>query len=116
PPVVNNSSSLEVVSLEPLTYSLAWYQLTMRNLSNKTVALVAIDVFAGNRLRLSSRPQGQRGEPLVEPGAVFSCKVKGVEDVLVNRYNYESSSAPAQSIVIKAVVFADGSYEGDAEP
>jgi hypothetical protein len=116
PPVVNNSSSLEVVSLEPLPYSLAWYQLTMRNLSNKTVALVAIDVFAGNRLRLTSRPQGQRGDPLVEPGAVFSCKVKGVEDVLVNRYNYESSSAPAQSIVIKAVVFADGSYEGDAEP
>jgi len=116
PPVVNNTSSLEVVSLELLTHSLAWYQLTLRNLSNKAVVLVAIDVFAGNRLRLTGTPQGQRGEPLVEPGAVFSCKVKGVEDVLVNRYNYEPSSAPAQSIVIKSVVFADGSYEGDAEP
>ena len=116
PLVVDNTWSLEVVSIEHIESSLAWYKLSLRNLSDKNIAAAAIDVFAGTNLRLSGRPHGQRGAPLVEPGAVFTTKVKGVEDVLMKRYSYEPETAPAQSIVIRTLVFDDGTFEGDAEP
>jgi hypothetical protein len=116
PLIVNNTWSLEVVSIERLESSLAWYKLSLRNLSDKNIAAAEIDVFAGTKLRLSGRPRGERGAPLVEPGAVLTTKVKGVEDVLMKRYSYEPETAPAQSIVIRTLVFVDGTFEGDAEP
>lgn len=115
PPVVNRTSSLEVVAFEAIESTRPLYKLVLRNVSSKNVSAIEIDVFAGNALKLSGQQHGEEGRPLIAPGAVFEKRVIGAEDVLMKRQGYKPKPLPDQSVVVRTAVFDDGSYEGDPE-
>lgn len=116
PPVVNNTTSIEVISVEPIQSTRPSYTLHLRNLSNKNVAAIRIDVFAGGKQRLSSMPQGEQGQPLIKPGAVYERRTIAAEDVVMKQQGYRPKFPAGQSFVIRSVVFDDGTFEGESEP
>jgi hypothetical protein len=113
PLVVNKTSSLEVVNIEVIMSRRPTYLLSLRNASDKNITAIEVNVFVGDKLRMSGWPRGLEGQPLIAAGAVYRERVLGAEDVIPRRFAYEPNSPPAQSVVIRVVLFEDGSYEGD---
>jgi hypothetical protein len=116
PSVSTRTSSLEVIGLEPTKSAIPAYKLSLRNISNKNITALQVDVFEGSRLRLTGSPHGQKGLPLVPAGAVLETNVLGAKDTTTTRFGYEPASPPFQTIVVTTLVFEDGSFEGDPGP
>ena len=114
PSIVNKTQSLEVISIELNDTAFPSYKLKLRNNSSKPVDGLAIDVLVGDRKQLLSQPQGKEGAALIEAGEVLETNVQGVRIALPVRNRYVPDSPPTQTVLIGAVVFKDGSYEGDA--
>jgi hypothetical protein len=114
PAVSTRTTSLEVVGLEPTKSTIPSYKLSLRNLSNKNVAALQVEVYEGSRLRLSGSPHGQQGLPLIPAGAVLETNVLGAKDTAMTRTGYQPASPPYQMIVVSTLVFEDGSFEGDS--
>jgi hypothetical protein len=79
--------------------------------NNSEKGIVAIDLRIGSAI---ARPQGPEGRNLIEPGAVYDLGAFGSESGTV----MPEGSLPVGpgQIVINAIVFADGAFEGDADP
>ena len=116
PSVSTRTVSLEVVGLEPNKSTIPSYKLSLRNISNKNITALQVDVFEGNRLRLTGSPHGEKGLPLIPSGAVLETNVLGAKDTTMTRFGYEPASPPFQTIVVTTLVFEDGSFEGDPGP
>ena len=113
-PIVNKTSSVEVVTLQPRNTTLPSYALTLRNRSSKDIVALEVDVVVGEWVRSFSRPQGKEGRPLMEAGGTTQVNVEAVNQAVMTRQGYAPDSLPGQSILIGAAVFGDGTYEGDA--
>lgn len=113
PAVSTRTTSLEVVGVEPTKSTLPSYKLSLRNLSNKNVVALQVEVYEGSRLRLSGSPHGQQGLALIPAGAVLETNVLGAKDTTMTRTGFEPASPPYQMIVVSTLVFEDGSFEGD---
>ena len=114
-PVVRSlAKSLEIVGIEPLTSTLPRYKLTVRNLSDKDIMALSIHVLGGGLSVMSSMPHGQEGLPLIRAGSFFESiqplKTKSVQ----TPGGFTPDSPSSQETVIMAVIFEDGSYEGDS--
>lgn len=108
--------SLEVIGLEPTKSTIPAYKLSLRNISNKNITALQVEVFEGDRLRLTGSPHGQKGLPLIPAGAVLETNVLGAKDTTMTRFRYEPASPPFQTIVVTTLVFEDGSLKGDPAP
>ena len=113
-PVVRSlAKSLEIVGIEPLTSTLPRYKLTVRNLSDKDIMALSLHVLGGGLSVMSSMPHGQEGLPLIRAGSFFESiqplKTKSVQ----TPGGFTPDSPSSQATVIMAVIFEDGSYEGD---
>ena len=115
PSVLIKAESLSVVGIELKNTTLPSYKLTLHNTSNKNVVAIAINVVAGNRLQASSLPQGRGGRTLIKAGGIEEINVSAVYQVQNTSDGYRPEPQPNQEIVITAVVFDDGSFEGDAQ-
>jgi hypothetical protein len=115
PAIINNSSSVEVTGLEANPETLPSYTLSLKNLSDKNIMVIQLEVFVGETSRLSSRPQDKEGVPLMKPGEVFQTRVLGVRDGVLLRQGSVPNIIQGQSIRIVAVTFHDGSFEGDPQ-
>ena len=116
PTIVNHTKSLEVVGIEPGISTLPTYKLTFRNLSDKSVGAVRLNVEEGGRNTLTGMPQGKDGQPLIKAGALFELDQLWPTRARTTPAGYAPVPSNAQKIVITSLVFADGTYEGDAEP
>jgi hypothetical protein len=87
----------------------------MRNLAQQSVNAIGLDVFVNGKRRLSTIQQGDEGDALVAAGELYNFNIPAA----VNSVNTGGGIKPAspldQEIVITAVVFKDGSFEGDPE-
>ncbi|MEP6920579.1 MAG: hypothetical protein ABI967_05590 [bacterium] len=113
PPLVKSrAKSLEVVAIEPAVSTLPSYKLTLHNLSDKDISAFSIDVFVAARVSLSGMPHGNEGLPLISAGGFYQSNEPIVVRARPAAAGYTPDS-PAQETIISAVVFTDGSYEGD---
>ena len=108
PAIINKSKSIEVVRSEAIDSTMPSTSVKLKNTSEK--GIVAIDVRIGSAV---ARPQGREGRNLIEPGAVYDLRAFGGESGTVMPEGY-LPVGPGQ-IVLNTVVFADGTFEGDAD-
>jgi hypothetical protein len=115
PEVVNQTTSLEVLGVEPKTdESFPAYKIRVRNNATKSVAALFLYLYTdnakGSATKLSYNPLDM---PLIEPGAVhelFAIGNGSAGQATAETYR----PAPPRRFIIATVVFADGSYEGEA--
>jgi hypothetical protein len=115
PPVVNQTSSLAVAGIEAVKSTLPSYKVMLQNLSNKNVVALGVEVHVNGQRQISSMPQGEDGQPVIEAGATHKLYVAAAHNMQMTQAGYTPQPPPNQEIIITTVVFDDGSYEGDAD-
>jgi hypothetical protein len=115
PEVTSKVSSVEVKAVEPFDSTFPMFKLTLRNNSSKNISALFVEMFADGRLRNSAMPHNPQGVPLIAAGETYELKRQLNNDARQSGGGFAPETAPNQALVIKAVVFQDGTYEGDAK-
>lgn len=116
PPVIlKGVESVVVINSMPKETTLPSYRIILRNQSNKNIVGLGVDVVAGGRVQLSSKPRGIDGQPLIPAGKEYWLTVSSPNRAQPALDGYVPTSPSDQQIQIKASVFDDGTYEGDAK-
>lgn len=115
PEVVNQTTSLEVLGVEPKTdESFPAYKIRVRNNATKSVAALFLYLYTDNAKDPATKmPFNPQDMPLIEPGAVhelFAISIGSAGRATAETYR----PAPPRRLIIATAVFADGSYEGEA--
>ncbi len=113
PLVRSLAKSLEIVAIQPLISTLPTYKLTLRNLSDKPISALKIEVFNDGRTAMTSMPHDKDGLPLINAGALYESNQPLVTRAQQTAGGYTPTTPTLQETVISAVIFTDGSYEGD---
>lgn len=115
PTVVNKTTAIEVLGIQPVPSDMPEYKLTLHNSSAKTVEALQVELIDGWGQLASGMPQGSEGRPLMLSGETIQQRFP----MIVNAAGTASAFAPAvpqqQQIIIKSVVFGDGTSEGITE-
>ncbi len=115
PAIENKTVSLQVAAIEPNYSTLPTYNLSLLNASNKAVIAFTNETVENGRLRLTGMPQKKYGVNLIEPGATYEMREIQIPLESKKAVGGESPKPLSQqTYVISSVIFADGSYEGDA--
>lgn len=116
PLIVNKTGSLTVEKLELFNSETPSVKLVLANNSDKAVSALTYKVSVGKSLRSSGRPENLNGGILVKPGERFQAIIPNAGFGVKNSVGQTVSLEPNRTITISAVVFEDGSFEGeDAE-
>jgi len=116
PPVrLKGVDSIMVLNAMPKETTLPSFRIILRNQSNKNIIGLGVDVVAQGRVQLSSRPFGIEGQLLIPAGKEYWLTVAPPNRAQSTSGGYEPTVPSGVEIVIKAAVFDDGTYEGDAE-
>jgi hypothetical protein len=115
PGIENRTQSIQLVGLEIESFPLPAYRVKFRNLSEKDLAALKVELLRDGVMALSSFLQGEDGSPRIESNAVreeyISAKVPKKP---------AGSSIPGAPtvhlITITTAVFMDGTFEGAVEP
>lgn len=114
PAIENKTTSLQVTAMEPTFSTLPSYKISILNNSNKAVSAFTSEMTETGRRRMSGMPQKKYNENLIEPGATWTSDIR----IPLENKKSENGEVPKPTdgltFVITSVVFADGSYEGDA--
>jgi hypothetical protein len=90
------------------------YRIILRNQSNKNIVGLGVDVVSGGRVQITSKPRGIDGQPLIAAGKEYWLTVSAPNRAQPTVDGFVPTSPSDQQIQIKAAVFDDGTYEGDA--
>ncbi|MDT7543205.1 MAG: hypothetical protein QOE33_3109 [Acidobacteriota bacterium] len=113
PTVTSRAPSLAVVSIQRAKGTFPKYEVSLRNDSGRDIVALMVAAYTTDRHRLTQMPHRDRDEPLVRAGDVYELSAWGGED---GRNDGESYTPGGLSeVIVEAAVFADGSYEGDAQ-
>jgi len=116
PPVIlKGVESIVVINAMAKETTLPSYRVILRNQSNKNIVGLGVDVIAGGKIEITSKPRGIDGQPLIPAGGEYWLTVRAPNRALPTPGGFEPTSPSDQQIQIKTAVFADGTYEGDAE-
>jgi hypothetical protein len=116
PPIIlKGVESLAVINAMPRETTLPAYRIILRNQSNKNIVALGADVVAEGKIQMSSRPRGIDGQPLIPAGKEYWLTVMAPKRAQPTPGGYVPTSLSDQEIQIKAAVFDDGTFEGDAE-
>lgn len=116
PTSLNKTKSVAVVGIEPVVATTPRYKLMLHNLSEKNISALSINIMGQGRLRKSSLPHGDYGEPLIKARESSYLNESLALNAEATAGGYEPSSPPGQQIVIESLVFEDGTYEGELKP
>ena len=110
--IVNLTDSLKVKGTEPIEATSPTYIVHFFNASDKPIIAFTLETTINGRMNLSGMPQGESGEVLIGAGREYKKEIRiSLEGMMaLSKKGMKSSN---QSLIIKSVVFADGSYEGD---
>ena len=114
PALVNETKSIEIVSVRAENSPSPAYIITLRNLSEKNVWGVGVDLTYDGRPATVGFLEADEDRPLIEPGGVVEKYVR----VLMSRHTptgYVPSAASAITLRLRSVVFSDLSYEGEVK-
>ena len=115
PPVsLKGVQSLVVINSMAKEATLPSYRIILRNQSNKNIVGLGVDVVSGGRVQITSKPRGIDGQPLIAAGKEYWLTVTAPNRAQPTVDGFVPTSPSDQQIQIKAAVFDDGTYEGDA--
>lgn len=115
PSVDNKTVSLEVVSVEPNYSTLPSYKIKFLNNSSKAVSAFTFETLSNNISRISSMPHNLDGETLIKPGEVFEKIISKALGLEKNSDAQIPAIVPNEVFRINAVIFEDGTFEGDVK-
>jgi hypothetical protein len=116
PPVIlKGVESVVVIDSMAKETTLPSYRIILRNQSNKNIVALGVDVVAGGKVQITSTPRGIDGQPLIATGKEYWLTVAAPNRAQQIPGGYEPTSPSDQQIQIKAAVFDDGTFEGNAE-
>ncbi|HEV2826409.1 MAG TPA: hypothetical protein VGW76_02315 [Pyrinomonadaceae bacterium] len=116
PPAIRNlTKSIEVVGIEPVISTLPRFKLTLHNVSAKDIAAVKLEVRQGQKLLMETTPGGIDGTPFVRGGESVEVGVSPEVRAEPAAGNYKPTVPVGQELLIKGLIFTDGSFEGDNE-
>src|ERR1044072_6259863 len=117
PPVIlKGVESLIVINSMANETTLPSYRISLRNQSNKNMVGLGVDVVAGGKVQLTSKPRGIDGQSLIAAGNEYWLSVRAPNRAQPQAVGYVPISPADQEIQIKGPVYDDGKYEGDTEP
>ena len=116
PPAFENmTKSIEIVSVQSENLPRPAYKITFRNLSDKSVRALRVDVISDGRPSNSSLWQGDEGRPIIEPGGTADRYISALKSQQTPT-GYAPGTAARNTVLIRTVVFSDMSFEGDSQP
>ncbi|HJX91756.1 MAG TPA: hypothetical protein VJ372_14745 [Pyrinomonadaceae bacterium] len=116
PPVIlKGVESVVVINSMAKETTLPSYRIILRSQSNKNIVGLGVDVVAGGRVQITSKPRGIDGQPLIPAGKEYWLTVAAPNRAQETPGGYVPTSPTDQQILIKGAVFDDGTYEGDPE-
>jgi len=117
PPIIlKGVASVAVLNAMPRDdTTLPAFRIILRNQFNKNIIALGADVVAGGKTQMSHRPRGIDGQPLIPAGKEYWLTVSAPKRAQPTPGGYVPTSLSDPEIDIKAVVFDDGTFEGDAE-
>lgn len=114
PPVIfEDIHSLTLVSVQSKDSTIPSYTISLLNNSTRSVVALGVDVVADGRTETTGLPRGKDGKPLMEPGATYELVVQVPLRARQVAGGYEPAAMSGHEIHIKAVLFDDGTSEGD---
>jgi hypothetical protein len=112
PPAFNNNTkAIEIVSVRAENSPNPAYILTVRNLSEKSVRALGLDLTYEGRPGPTALFQGDEGRPLIEAGGIVEQYVHAWMPQRTAT-GFVPSAASSITLHIRSVVFSDLSYEG----
>ena len=116
PPVIlKGVESVVVLNAMAKETTLPSFRIILRNQSNKNIVGLGVDVMGEGRVQLTSKPRGIDGQPLIPTGKEYWLTVAVPNRAQSTPGGYVPTLPSDLQIEIKAAVFDDGTYEGDAE-
>jgi hypothetical protein len=112
PATINKTTSVSLVRIDAVDSDLPQLELSLQNRSAKTVDALRLEFLEGQRRVGSAMPQGRDGKPLMLAGETVEVRMAlGVRAAGSEGVYYPASTLEEQ-VVIKSVVFSDGTTEG----
>ncbi|HYO92305.1 MAG TPA: hypothetical protein VEQ40_11740, partial [Pyrinomonadaceae bacterium] len=90
------------------------FNLKLRNSSSKNVTALSIEIRADGRPRISAIAHNRDAVPVIVAGGTYEYKRQFVSSAAQAGGGYTPETLPNQSLIIKAALFDDGTFEGDA--
>jgi len=116
PPVIlKGVASLVVINAVSVDTTLPSYRITLFNQSGKNIVGLAVDEVAGKKIETTAKPRKQYGQTLIAAGKTYELQVSAPVRVQETPNGYAPATLSNPEILIKAVVFEDGTFEGDPE-
>lgn len=114
PTFENLTTNVQLVSVSVDNVPLPAYNLTLRNLSDKNIRALRIEVINDGRPRVSGLWQGEHDRPLIEAGGVLERTIPvAVAQKTVT--GYAPGAASSSTVRIRTAVFEDLTYDGEEE-
>jgi hypothetical protein len=110
----NHTKSIDIVSVQLENMPKPAYRVIFRNLSDKNLSALRVDVTRDGRPGTSSLISGEEGRPAIEAGGILE-RYMGVESAQQTPTGYVPGTAAAHTIIIRTAVFADMSFEGELQ-
>jgi hypothetical protein len=118
PQILNKTKAIEVISFYQEAPPSESFQLSLRNVSNKNI--IALDLFMpsadGNGGGGQRSQGGDKDHPVMLPGGLSVLHIGISRGGRMTPDGYVPDVALQQTLIIRTVVFDDGTYEGQVEP
>ena len=115
PAFENHTKSVEIVSVQAENMPKPAYEVIFRNLSDKDLLALRVDVKSNDRPGIMAFFQYQDGQPAIAAGGILERQMSVIA-AQRTATGYAPGTAAANTIVIRSAVFADMSFEGELEP
>ena len=112
PEFKNFTKSIEIVSVRREHTPMPAYRITLRNLSDKSVSGLKVDVTSDGEEGPITLPDGPEGRALVDPGGLVDIYLPVIVAVR-KAANYAPGTPGSNTINIRNVSFTDLSFEGE---
>src|SRR2546421_5136720 len=116
PEFFSKENSIDYIGIQPTASLMPSYRVAVRNLSNKNVRALLVHVLKGGQPQISMLPQGKEGAPLIPIGNAYEFDARVATRATLTATGYAQVTLSGQVIEVSTAIFADGSFEGDAEP
>lgn len=112
-PMIKNTTKSLVVGVEPSSSTLPTFKATIVNGSAKPVTGFAWRTSINDVTKLSGMPQDRKGGTLIAPGATHSQIIRYPMNLTTVSTGEVPQAQAGLQLNVTAVMFADGSWEGD---
>ena len=115
PTIDNRTKSIEVASIQLENMPHTGYRVVLRNLSDKNVGAVRVQVMSDGMRGPNALWQGENGQSLIKPGGTVERYIQVMKPVKTPT-GYAPGAPVVATLILAGAVFENLSFEGEAEP